>query len=62
MRARFSDAQCGCKAGRTHEVPVDWVEDTDSRVDVVRAALDDLRGMARVARRRLPARKGVLRP
>jgi glycosyltransferase involved in cell wall biosynthesis len=85
MRARFSDAQCGFKAGRTevvrallpavedqtwffdtelllaaqrgglriHEVPVDWVEDTDSRVDVVRTALDDLRGMARVARRRL---------
>jgi len=87
MRARFSDAQCGFKAGRTdvvqallpevedqawffdtelllaaqrgglriHEVPVDWVEDTDSRVDVVRTALDDLRGMARVARRQLPS-------
>jgi glycosyltransferase involved in cell wall biosynthesis len=85
MRARFSDAQCGFKAGRAevvqallpavedqawffdtelllaaqrgglriHEVPVDWVEDTDSRVDVVRTALDDLRGMARVARRQL---------
>jgi glycosyltransferase involved in cell wall biosynthesis len=83
MRARFSDAQCGFKAGRTevvqdllpavedqawffdtelllaaqhqglriHEVPVDWVEDTDSRVDLVQTALDDLRGMARVARR-----------
>jgi glycosyltransferase involved in cell wall biosynthesis len=94
MRARFSDAQCGFKAGRAevvqallpavedqawffdtelllaaqrgglriHEVPVDWVEDTDSRVDVARTALDDLRGMARVARRRFPARKGVLRP
>jgi putative flippase GtrA len=87
MRARFSDAQCGFKAGRTevvqallpavedqawffdtelllaaqrgglriHEVPVDWVEDTDSRVDVVRTALDDLRGMARVARQQLPS-------
>ena len=87
MRARFSDAQCGFKAGRTevvqallpevedqawffdtelllaaqrggrriHEVPVDWVEDTDSRVDVVRTALDDLRGLARVARRQLPS-------
>jgi glycosyltransferase involved in cell wall biosynthesis len=86
MRARFTDAQCGFKAGRTevvrallpdvedqewffdselllaaqhhglriHEVPVDWVEDTDSRVDLVRTALDDLRGMARVARRQLP--------
>ncbi|MEV5571800.1 bifunctional glycosyltransferase family 2/GtrA family protein [Spirillospora sp. NPDC052269] len=36
---------------RIHEVPVDWVDDPDSRVDVVRTALDDLRGMARVARR-----------
>ena len=86
MRARFTDAQCGFKAGRTevvrallpdvqdqewffdselllaaqhhglriHEVPVDWVEDTDSRVDLVRTALDDPRGMARVARRQLP--------
>jgi glycosyltransferase involved in cell wall biosynthesis len=85
LRARFSDAQCGFKAGRTeavqallpevedqawffdtelllaaqrgglriHEVPVDWVEDTDSRVDVVRTALDDLRGMARLARQEL---------
>ena len=82
LRARFSDAQCGFKAGRTevvqallpavedqawffdtellllaersglriHEVPVDWVEDPDSRVDVLRTALDDLRGMARVGR------------
>jgi putative flippase GtrA len=87
MRARFSDAQCGFKGGRTevvqdllpavedqawffdtelllaaqhqglriHEVPVDWVEDTDSRVDLVQTALDDLRGMARVARRQLPS-------
>jgi glycosyltransferase involved in cell wall biosynthesis len=87
LRARFSDAQCGFKAGRTevvqallpevedqawffdtelllaaqrgglriHEVAVDWVEDTDSRVDVVRTALDDLRGMARVARRQVPS-------
>jgi putative flippase GtrA len=33
---------------RIHEVPVDWVDDPDSRVDVVRTALDDLRGMWRV--------------
>jgi glycosyltransferase involved in cell wall biosynthesis len=83
FRARFSDAQCGFKAGRTeivqallpavedqawffdtellllaernglriHEVPVDWVDDPDSRVDLLRTAIDDLRGMARVARR-----------
>ncbi|WP_158891398.1 bifunctional glycosyltransferase family 2/GtrA family protein [Amycolatopsis anabasis] len=35
---------------RVHEVPVDWVEDTDSRVDVAGTALDDLRGLIRVAR------------
>src|SRR3954451_9310842 len=33
---------------RIHEVPVDWVDDPDSRVDVVRTALDDLRGVARL--------------
>ncbi|MFC4585504.1 bifunctional glycosyltransferase family 2/GtrA family protein [Sphaerisporangium corydalis] len=38
---------------RIHEIPVDWVDDPDSRVDVLRTALDDLRGMARVARRTL---------
>ncbi|MFC5183534.1 glycosyltransferase [Actinomadura harenae] len=85
LAARFSDAQCGFKAGRTeivqallpvvedqewffdtellllaertglriHEVPVDWVDDPDSRVDVLRTALDDLKGMARVGRRML---------
>jgi glycosyltransferase involved in cell wall biosynthesis len=34
---------------RIHEVPVDWVEDPDSRVDVVATALEDLRGVRRVA-------------
>jgi putative flippase GtrA len=34
---------------RIHEVPVDWVDDPDSRVDLVRTALDDLRGVARLA-------------
>ena len=33
---------------RIHEVPVDWVDDPDSRVDVVRTALDDLRGVRRL--------------
>ncbi|KUL21437.1 sugar translocase [Actinoplanes awajinensis subsp. mycoplanecinus] len=78
--ARFSDAQCGFKAGRTealrplltttqddawffdtellllaefnglriHEVPVDWVEDVDTRVDVLRTAREDLRGLWRM--------------
>ena len=34
---------------RVHEVPVDWVEDVDSRVNVRRTASDDLRGVIRVA-------------
>jgi glycosyltransferase involved in cell wall biosynthesis len=81
LRSRFSDAQCGFKAGRAstikallphvedqawffdtellvlaeraglriHEVPVDWVDDPDSRVDIVRTALGDLRGIVRLA-------------
>jgi glycosyltransferase involved in cell wall biosynthesis len=80
LRSRFSDAQCGFKAGRAatikallprvedqawffdtellvlaersglriHEVPVDWVDDPDSRVEIVRTAVDDLRGIARL--------------
>ena len=34
---------------RIHEVPVDWIDDPDSRVDVVSTALDDLRGVGRLA-------------
>ena len=34
---------------RTHEVPVDWVDDPDSRVDIVKTALGDLRGVTRLA-------------
>ena len=80
LAARFSDAQCGFKAGRTEvvkallpdvqddawffdtellmlaqrrgmriwEMPITWVEDPDSSVDIVRTALADLRGMARL--------------
>ncbi len=80
LRSRFSDAQCGFKAGRAstvkallprvedqawffdtellvlaersglriHEVPVDWVDDPDSRVDIVGTAAEDLRGIARL--------------
>jgi putative flippase GtrA len=33
---------------RIHEVPVDWVDDPDSRVDIVRTALEDLRGVVRL--------------
>jgi glycosyltransferase involved in cell wall biosynthesis len=35
---------------RIHEVPVDWVDDPDSRVDIVATARDDLRGLLRVTR------------
>ena len=39
------------KAGlRIDEVPVDWVDDPDSRVDVPATARQDLRGIARVGR------------
>lgn len=33
---------------RIHEVPVDWIDDPDSRVDVRSTALDDLRGVRRM--------------
>ncbi|MEV0176813.1 glycosyltransferase [Streptomyces sp. NPDC050803] len=33
---------------RIHEVPVDWVDDPDSRVDLLATALADLRGIARI--------------
>lgn len=35
---------------RIHEVPVDWIDDENSSVDVVTTAIADLRGLARVAR------------
>ena len=41
---------------RIHEVPVDWVDDPDSRVDIVRTALDDGRGLARLGRNRVRGR------
>ncbi len=33
---------------RINEIPVDWVDDLDSRVDIIATALADLRGMARL--------------
>ena len=36
---------------RIHEVPVDWVDDADSRVDVVRTARSDLQGIWRMVKR-----------
>ncbi len=54
---------------RIHEVPVDWVDDPDSRVDIVSTAVADLKGIARMARTLLtgkvpqpptPAQAGLL--
>jgi putative flippase GtrA len=39
--------RCGM---RIAEVPVDWVDDPDSRVDIASTALADLRGVARLGR------------
>jgi putative flippase GtrA len=35
---------------RIHEVPVDWLDDPDSRVEIVPTALADLKGIARLSR------------
>jgi hypothetical protein len=35
---------------RIHEVPVDWVDDPDSRVDIVPTARADLAGIVRLLR------------
>lgn len=49
----FFDTELLVLAGRaglrTHEVPVDWVDDPDSRVDIVHTAIEDLKGVARLA-------------
>ena len=33
---------------RIHEVPVDWIDDADSRVNVIATAVGDLRGIVRL--------------
>ncbi len=40
---------------RVHEVPVDWVDDPNSRVDIGSTAVADLRGVWRLLRRRTRA-------
>jgi putative flippase GtrA len=35
---------------RIHEVPVDWVDDPDSSVDIVKTATEDLKGVLRLLR------------
>jgi len=53
-RAWFFDTELlilAQRAGlRIHEVPVDWTDDPDSRVDIVSTAVADLRGVARLVR------------
>jgi hypothetical protein len=39
---------------RIHEVPVDWIDDPDSRVDLLATALGNLRGIARFMSTRAP--------
>ena len=39
---------------RIHEVPVDWIDDPDSRVNVVATALGDLRGIVAARHRAGP--------
>ncbi|QNE45770.1 glycosyltransferase [Glaciihabitans sp. INWT7] len=39
--------RCGL---RIHEVPVDWIDDPESKVDIVSTAREDLKGMLRVGR------------
>jgi hypothetical protein len=41
---------------RIHEVPVDWVEDLDSRVNIRKTAMDDIAGLLRVRRERTARR------
>ncbi|NKX86376.1 bifunctional glycosyltransferase family 2/GtrA family protein [Nocardia coubleae] len=44
---------------RIHEVPVDWIDDPDSRVDIVDTARKDLLGMWRVGREMVSGRLPV---
>lgn len=42
-----------------HEVPVRWVEDTDTRVHIARTAREDIAGLARVRWQRWQRRLGI---
>ena len=58
-RAWFFDTELlvlAQRAGlRIHEVPVDWTDDPDSRVDIVSTAIADLKGVARLLQDRTSA-------
>ena len=41
---------------RVKDVPVHWIEDTDSRVDVWKTVVEDLQGLARMRFRKIPKR------
>ncbi len=41
---------------RVKEVPVRWVEDPDTRVNVLKTVAEDLRGLLRMRRKRIPKR------
>ncbi len=41
---------------RVKDVPVHWIEDTDSRVNVRKTVIEDLQGLARMRFRRIPRR------
>jgi glycosyltransferase involved in cell wall biosynthesis len=45
---------------RIYEVPVDWIEDLDSRVKIVSTATEDIKGLLRVRTRRLRQRRSAL--
>ena len=45
---------------RIHEVPVDWIDDPDSRVAIVATAMTDLRGVGRMLAASRPARFGAI--
>lgn len=44
---------------RIYEVPVDWVDDSDSRVNIKKTALDDLRGLLRLSAQMLRGKRSI---
>ncbi|MEX1255872.1 MAG: dolichyl-phosphate beta-glucosyltransferase [Dehalococcoidia bacterium] len=47
---------------RVKEVPVRWVEDPDTRVNVLKTVAEDLQGLARMRRKRIPKRVNATAP
>ena len=44
---------------RIYEVPVQWIEDLDSRVNITRTAIEDIKGLLRVRRQRWGRKLGL---